>query len=223
LWDQTIGKWNIAELVGKYCYLGLDLSSTTDLTAVALLFPPQEGIKDWRCLFEVWIPEENMKERIRRDHVPYDTWVRGKFLHATQGDAVDYEFVQARIEALAKQYKVKYLCADKWNSQMLTQILAKKGIKTIEIQQTIAGMSPGMKEMERLLRSEQMSHEVNPLVRWCFGNVVVFIDGNENMKPMKNKSIDRIDPIVALINAMNAAVKLEKKRSSYEDHGIRIV
>ena len=223
LWDQTTGKWDLIELVGKHCYLGLDLSSTTDLTAVSLLFPPQEGIKDWRCLFEAWIPEENMKERIRRDHVPYDTWVRGKYLHATQGDAVDYEFVQARIEALAKQYKVKYLCADKWNSQMLTQILTKKGIKTIEIPQTIAGMSPGMKELERLLRSGQMSHEVNPLVRWCFGNVVVFIDGNENMKPMKNKSIDRIDPIVALITAMNAAVKLEKKRSSYEDHGIRIV
>lgn len=223
LWDATKGKWNLAELVGKRCYLGLDLSSTTDLTAVALLFPPQNGISDWRCLFEAWIPEDNMKERIHKDHVPYDRWVRDKFLHATQGDAVDYEFVQARIEALAKQYNVKYLCADKWNSQMLTQILAKKGIKTIEIPQTIAGMSPGMKELERLLRSEQMTHEDNPLARWAFGNVVIFMDGNENIKPMKNRSIERIDPIVALINAMNAAIKLEQKRSSYEEHGMRVV
>jgi phage terminase large subunit-like protein len=223
LWDETTGSWNSADMIGKRCYIGLDLSSTTDLTAVALLFPPQSGIDEWRCMFEAWIPEENMKERIHRDHVPYDKWVKDKYLHATQGDVVDYEFVQARIEALARQYDVKYICADKWNSQMLTQILAKKGIKTIEIPQTIAGMSPGMKELERLLRSGQMTHDVNPLARWAFGNVVIFMDGNENIKPMKNRSIDRIDPIVALISAVNAAIKLEKKKGAYEDHGMRVV
>lgn len=222
LWDNTEGKWSHTDLIGKKCYMGLDLSSTTDLTAVALLFPPQEDIEDWRCIFETWIPEDGMKERIRRDHVPYDDWVKGKYLHATPGNAVDYEFVQARIEALARQYNVKYLCADKWNSKMLTQMLAKKGTKTIEIEQTMGGMSPGMKEIERLVRSGQLTHEKNPLVRWAFGNVIIATDGNENIKPMKNKSMERIDPIVALINAMSAAVKLENKVSAYEEGGIRM-
>jgi len=136
---------------------------------------------------------------------------------------VDYEIVQMAIERLAKTYKVRYVCADKWNSKMLTQALAKKGIQTIEIGQDIGGMSPGMKELERLMRTGQLTHEKNPLARWCFGNIVVATDGNENIKPMKNKSYERIDLIVALIDAMNAAILLEPKKSAYEDRGIRMV
>lgn len=223
LWDNTVGEWNPAELVGKYCYAGLDLSSTTDLTAIALLFPPQKGLSEWRCIFKAFIPLENMKERVKRDKVPYDDWVKQGYLTATEGNAVDYETVQLQIESYSKQYKIKWLCADKWNSAMLTQNLAKKGIKTIEIEQTMNGLSPSMKEIERLLRKGQLTHDKNPLARWCFGNVIVATDGNENIKPMKNKSIERIDLMVALIDAMAAALRLEKKVSAYEEHGIRVV
>lgn len=220
LWDDTLGKWHKSELIGKQCYLGLDLSSTIDLTAIALLFPPQTGISDWRCLFYVFIPQENMKERIKRDHVDYGKWYNDGHLIATEGNVVDYDVVKEKIIELKSIYKIKYACIDKWNSTMMMQEVAKKGIKTIEIPQTIAGLSPGMKELERLFRSEQITHEDNPLVRWCFGNVVVATDGNENIKPMKNKSIERIDPIVALITAMAVAMKLENKKSAYEDRGI---
>lgn len=224
LWDATAGTWNISELLGKNCYLGLDLSSTTDLTAIALLFPPQPGIADWRCLFEVFVPEESMRERSKVDKVPYEDWVRDKLLIATPGDAVDYDIVKSRIEQLVRLYKIRYICADKWNSQMMTQQLKKSaGLKTIEIPQTIAGLSPAMKELERMFRDKSITHEKSLLVRWCFGNVVIYTDGNENIKPMKNKSRDRIDPIVALINAMAGAMRLEKKKSNYEEHGIRSV
>jgi len=160
---------------------------------------------------------------VRRDHVPYDEWVKAGYLVATEGNAVDYETVQLQLESYAKQYKIKWLCADKWNSQMLTQALAKKGIKTIEIEQTMGGLSPGMKEIERFLRLGQMTHEYNPLARWCFGNVIVATDGNENIKPMKNRSFERIDLMAALIDAMAAAVKLESKKSTYETRGVRIL
>mgnify|MGYP000850598621 CR=1 FL=1 len=221
LWDSTVGSWDPAQLVGKKCYLGLDLSSTTDLTACALLFMPQEGLDEWTVIFEGWIPDEKMKERIKRDNVPYAQWVKAKYLHVTPGNAVDYEFVEARIKALAQQYDVKYLCTDPWNSLMLTQRLEKAGIDIVDVPQTIAGRSPGMKEIERLLMSGQMTHEKNPVARWCFGNIVVAVDGNENMKPMKNKSKDRIDLISALINAMNIAIKLENQTSVYEERGMR--
>jgi len=222
LWDETEGKWDADELAGKYCYAGLDLSSTTDLTAIALLFPPQPGVDSWRCLFKAFVPLENMKERVKKDKVPYDKWSSEGFLTATEGNAVDYERVQAQIEDYSKQYKIKWLCADKWNSAMMTQNLAKKGIKTIVIEQTMTGLSPGMKELERLFRAGQITHERHPVARWCFGNVIVATDGNENIKPMKNRSIERIDLIVALIDAMAAAMNLEKKVSAYEDHGIRM-
>lgn len=222
LWDTTGGKWSKADLVGKKCYPGLDLSSTVDLTGLALVFPPQEGLDDWRVLIEGWIPEDNMKERIQRDGVPYDRWVKQGFLHATPGNVVDYEFVEARILTLSKQYKFLHGGTDPWNSRMLTQRLQKANVEFLEVQQNMANMSPAMKEIERLLRSGRFTHEENPLARWCFGNVVTAVDGNENIKPMKNKSKDRIDLVVAWINAMAIAVRLETAELSvYEERGMR--
>lgn len=211
LWDNTVGNWNPAELVGKKCYLGLDLSSTTDLTGACLLFPPQKDIPEWRAMFEAWIPEDNMKERVKRDKVPYDRWVKQKYLHATPGDVVDYEFVETRILNLSKQYDIVEVDTDPWNSRMLTQRLIKKGITVVEIPQTMAYMSPAMKEIERLAKIKQLTHEANPVARWCWGNVVVTIDGNGNIKPMKNKSVERIDLMVAMINAMARAMLQQHK------------
>ena len=222
LWDNT-NDTNIdaSRLIGKRCYIGLDLSSTTDLTAAAVLFPPQEGVNNWYVMFDAWIPEDRMTEKIREDKVPYDSWVKSKYMFATPGDTVDYDFVEARIKTLARQYDVKYLCVDPWNSRMLTQRLAKANIEPVEVPQTISGLSPGMKEMERLLRVGELTHESNPVARWCFGNIVIATDGNENIKPMKNKSRDRIDVIVALINAINIAIKFENKKDSvYNDRGL---
>lgn len=210
LWDKTTGKWGLSELVGKRCYPGLDLSSTTDITAACYLFPPQEGVPDWRVIFDAWIPEDNMRERVRVDKVPYDKWVDQKYLHTTPGDVVDYDFVEARIIAADKQYDVQTLGTDPWNSRMLTQRLMRQGVDVVEIQQNMANMSPAMKLIEQLMKRGLLTHEVNPVARWCWGNIVVAVDGNENIKPMKNKSKDRIDLIVAMINAMATAMLFEE-------------
>lgn len=222
LWDTTIGKWSKSEMVGKKCYPGLDLSSTIDLTGLSLVFPPQEGLDEWRVLLEGWIPEDNMTERIHRDGVPYDRWVKQGFLHATPGDVVDYDFVEARILTLSKQYEFIIGGTDPWNSRMLTQRLQREGVEFLEVIQNMANMSPPMKEIERLLRSGRFTHEDNPLARWCFGNVITAVDGNENIKPMKNKSKDRIDLIVAWINAMSIAMRQEKE-SVYENQDYDLV
>jgi phage terminase large subunit-like protein len=226
LWDSTVGKWTLADLVGKKCYLGLDLASTVDLTGMALLFPPQDELDEWFFVLEGWVPEDNMKLRVSRDHVPYDRWVAEKYLHVTSGNTCDYDFIRARIEMVNQQFDVAYLCCDPWNSRTLTQQIGKAnpGLEIIEVPQTIAGVSPGMKEIERLLKSGMMSHEKNPLGRWCFGNMSIATDGNENIKPMKNKAKDRIDPICALINAANVAVKFENTvKTLYEKRGMRIL
>jgi phage terminase large subunit-like protein len=206
LWDTTTGKWDLSELVGKRCYPGLDLSSTTDITGACYLFPPQDGIPDWRAIFDAWIPEDNMKERVRRDKVPYDRWVNQKHMHATPGNVVDYEFVEAQLLAANKKYNIQTLGTDPWNSRMLTQRLMREGIEVIEITQDMKHMSPAMKMLERLMKRGEFTHEENPVARWCWGNVAVAVDGNENIKPMKNKSVDRIDLTVAMINAMITAM-----------------
>ena len=221
LWDQTVGQWDLTSLVGKKCYPGVDLSSTTDITGICLVFPPQEGLSDWRTIYEAWIPEDNMKERVRRDHVPYDRWVAQKCLHVTPGNIIDYEFVEARIIALSKQYNFKIYGIDPWNSRMLTQRLQREELEGVEIPQNILHMSPAMNEIERLMKSGAMTHEVNPVARWCWGNVIVAMDGNGNIKPMKNKSIERIDLIVAMINGMALAIIMEGNTSVYEQRGMR--
>jgi phage terminase large subunit-like protein len=163
-------------------------------------------------------PDEKIKERGIRDGVPFDAWVKNKHIHATPGNAVDYDFVEARIIALSKQYEIIALCPDPWNSQMLTQRLSKEGINIVEIPQNMAYMSPAMKETERMLKTGLLTHDKNPVARWCFGNFNIVTDGNENIKPMKNKSKDRIDLIVAMINAMAMAVKSGATvRSAYDD------
>jgi phage terminase large subunit-like protein len=200
----------------------LDLSSTTDITAACFLFLPEDG--EWKMIFDAWIPEDNMRERINKDHVPYDKWVNQKYLHATPGNVVDYEFVESRLISASKQYNIKTLGTDPWNSRMLTQRLMKEGIDVVEIPQNMQNMSPAMKAIERLMKSNLLTHEKNPLARWCFGNVVVAVDGNENIKPMKNKSRERIDLTVAMINAMATAILFgEKLESIYEARGIRVL
>lgn len=222
LWDTTDGKWNPAELIGKRCYAGLDLSSTTDLTALKLLFPPQDGFDDWREISEAWIPEDSMKERVARDGVPYDHWVKSKHLHVTPGNAVDYEFVEARILAVNQQYDIQMLGTDPWNSRMLTQRLEKGGVKLYEVPQNMANMSPAMKEQERLMRTGSYTHENNPVARWCFGNTNIAVDGNNNIKPMKNKSAEKIDITVAGIIAMAVAIQMGATvESVYEKRGMR--
>ncbi len=211
LWDTTTGTWSHDELTGKYCYGGLDLSSTIDLTALALLFPPQEGLDDWRVIFETWIPQDNMKERVQRDHVPYDRWVRDGFIQTTPGNVIDYDFIKARVLARSRQHDIKMIGIDPHNATQLTLDLLKENINMVEVRQNIMTLSPAMKEIERLLKSKQMTHEKNPVGRWCFGNVNIAVDGNENIKPMKNRSIDRIDLVAAWINATHVAMKLEPK------------
>lgn len=221
LWDQTIGEWKISDLVGKKCYIGLDLSSTEDLTGACALFPPQDGIDDWRAIYECWIPADNMKERIKKDGIDYGKWAKAKHLTATPGNVVDYDFVEAKLLEMNQLYQVAAVCPDPWNSRMLTQRLGKAGMTVIEVTQNMANMSPAMKEIERLMKTGQYTHENNPVARWCFGNVVIVMDGNGNIKPMKNKSIEKIDIEVAEINAMSVAMRLEAKESAYETRGLR--
>ena len=166
-----------------------------------------------------------MRERENRDHVPFTRWVKAGHVHATPGNCVDYAYIANHLDRLLLDYNVKYICADEWRISSLAPLMKQEvaAQKIITIPQTMSGMSPAMKELERLMYDGEITHEENPCGRWAFGNVVVATDGNENIKPMKNKSIDRIDPICALIDAMAAAVKLEPKRSVYETRGLRIV
>lgn len=192
----------LEQLEGKTCYGGLDLSTTTDLTAFVLLFPPQEGLKTAVALFQAWRPADGVLEAEQRDHVPYRDWERAGFLELCEGDMIDFMQVEQAIFDARDRYEVKMLGVDPYLSRTLTQRLMAGEMNVIEIPQTMLSMSPAMKELERMIRSREMLHVHNTCARWCFSNVRCAVDGNENMKPMKNKSTGRIDIAVAWIIAM---------------------
>ena len=196
----------LEQLRGKKCYGGLDLSTTTDLTALTLLFPPQPGLDSWVALFRGWRPEDGVLEAEQRDHVPYQDWARAGFLDLCEGDMIDFSQVEEAIVEASRLYNLDMLGVDPYLSRTLTQRLTEKKLNVIEIPQTMLSMSPAMKELERLIRAHEMLHVHNTCARWCFGNVRCAVDGNENMKPMKNKSIGRIDITVAWIIAMATAM-----------------
>lgn len=198
-----------AYLRGKRCYGGLDLSKSTDLTAFVLLFPPQPGLETWVALFWSWRPEDGVEEAEQRDHVPYRDWARAGFLELCEGDIVDYSRVEEVIREAADAFDLITLGLDPAMSWTLSQRLMQGGIEVLEISQTMLGMSPATKKLEVLIRAHQMLHEHNTCARWNFGNVRCAVDGNENMKPMKNRSTGRIDITVAWIIAMATAMVKE--------------
>lgn len=196
-------------LAGKKCYGGLDFSTTTDLTALTLIFPPQEGLDTWVTLFWGWRPEDGVVEAEQRDHVPYRDWARAEFITLCPGEMVDYSMIEETVLWCASVFKLDTLGVDPYLSRTVSSRLMERGIIVVEIPQDMRNMSPAMKELERMLRAHEMLHEHNTAARFCFGNVRCAVDGNENIKPMKNRSIGRIDMTVAWIIAV--AVWLIKK------------
>lgn len=212
LFDQTVGTWNRTEMLGMECYLGLDLSSTTDLTALALVFPPQGTMLEWRVIWECWIPADGMRERIERDHVPYNQWAAAGWITPTEGNVVDYNKVEERILELKKLYKVIEVDSDPAFATMLLQRLQAADLQTVGIPQTYVQLTNPMNETDRLLGEGKMTHEANPVARWCFGNTSIAKQGSGLIKYVKEhrgRSVvrtKRIDLVAAWICAMARAV-----------------
>ncbi len=192
----------LRQLDGKLCYGGVDLSTSRDLTAFVLLFPPQPGLET-AVLFPygIWRPEATANEAENRDHVPYRDWARAGFLDLCPGEVIDYGAVEERIREAAERYDLRMVGFDPYLSRTITQRLAPIA-PILEIPQDLKNMSPAMKEMDDMMQRHTLLHTHNTCFRWNFGNVRCHADGNGNIKPLKNRSTGRIDPAVASIIAM---------------------
>lgn len=194
--------WVRETLTGKMCFGGLDMSKTTDLTAFVLVFPPQPGLETAVALFRAWKPRATVLEAEKLDHMPFRDWERAGFLSLCDGDMIDPRDMVEAVLAAKETYKLQMLGVDQHLTATVTPALEEAGVTVVAIPQTMLGMSPAMKELERMLRAREMRHVHNTCARWCFGNVRCAVDGNENMKPMKDRSIGRIDITVAWIIAV---------------------
>ena len=217
-WQEGADDIDLDDLVGRECYAGLDLSSTSDLTAFVLLFPPAETGDKWTVVPRFWVPADSITKRSLRDNVPYDVWAKQGFIAETDGNVVDYDAIRVAVGELGERFNILEIAADRWNSAHLLTQLAGDGFEVVTFGQGFASMAGPTKELEKLVVGRQLAHGGHPVLRWMASNVTVRQDPAGNLKPDKSKSGDKIDGIVALIMALGRATQEPpKERSVYED------
>ena len=223
--EQVYDKGNLPmdrdALRGRLCYGGLDLSSTSDITALVLAFPPRTEEEKYILLPFFWLPEDTLELRCRRDHVLYDVWQKQGFIQTTEGNVIHYGFIEKFIERLGETYHIREIAYDRWNATQMVQNLEDMGFTMVPFGQGFKDMSPPSKELFKLLMEGNIIHGGNPVLKWMAGNVVMRQDPAGNIKPDKEKSVEKIDGIVASIMALDRCIRNRTGSGSvYDERGV---
>ncbi|CYV55046.1 terminase large subunit [Streptococcus suis] len=223
--DHVYAKGNVPiqyeSLKGRSCYAGLDLSSTSDITAFVLVFPPRFEEENYIVLPYFWLPEDTLELRCRRDHVLYDVWERQGYIKTTEGNVVHYGFIEKFIEDLSEIYHIKEIAYDRWNATQMVQNLEGMGLTMVPFGQGYKDMSPPSKELYKLMMEGKIQHGGHPVLKWMGQNVVMRQDPAGNIKPDKEKSVEKIDGIVALIMGLDRCIRHQTDGGSvYDERGI---
>ena len=224
-WDACDFVVNEDELAGRVCYGGLDLSSTTDITAFVLVFPPLDEEDKYHILPYFWIPEENVDLRVRRDHVPYDLWEKQGTLLTTEGNVVHYGYIEKFIEKLNERFNIREIAYDRWGAVQMVQNLEGMGFTVVPFGQGFKDMNPPTKELMKLTLEKRIAHGGHPVLRWMMDNIFIKTDPAGNIKPDKEKSTEKIDGVVATIMALDRAIRcgLDNGESVYDERGILLI
>ena len=222
-WDECGGVVDPYALEGRACYAGLDLSSTSDLTALVLAFPPTSEDEPYRVLPFFWLPEETLSLRVRRDHVPYDQWAKRGFIQTTEGNVVHYGFIERFICELGERYDIREIAHDRWNATMMVQTLEDDGFTMVPFGQGFKDMSPPTKELMRIVLEHKLCHGGHPVLRWNMDNAYVRTDPAGNLKLDKEKSTEKVDGAVALVMALDRAMKNQGGDSVYNHRGLIVL
>lgn len=206
-WDKCAFTVAPKALEGRICYGGLDLSSSTDITAFVLVFPPDDEDDKYSILPFFWLPEDNLELRVKRDHVNYDLWKRQGFLQTTEGNVVHYGFIESLIEELGTRYNIREIAFDRWGAVQMVQNLDALGFTVVPFGQGFKDMSPPTKELMKLTLEEKLAHGGHPVLRWMMDNIFIRTDPAGNIKPDKEKSTEKIDGAVATIMALDRAIR----------------
>lgn len=217
IYEQGNRPIDLESLKGCDCYGGLDLSSSGDITAFVLIFPPRTETEPYYMLPFFWVPEDTIPLRVKRASVPYDVWVRQGYLMSTEGNVIHYGFIEKVIEQLGELYHIREIAFDRWGAVQMVQNLEGAGFTVVPIGQGYRDMSPPTKAFYELLMKGEIIHGGNPVMRWMAGNVVVETDPAGNIKPTKAKSAEKIDGIVAAIMALDRCIRNAGQQGSVYD------
>ncbi len=221
-WDACAFPVDEQALEGRVCYGGLDLSSSTDITAFVLVFPPEDESEGYTILPHFWIPEDNVNLRVRRDHVPYDIWKQQGYLETTEGNVIHYGYIEQFINNLGKKYNIQEIAFDRWGAVQMVQNLEGMGFTVVPFGQGFKDMSPTTKELMKLTLEKKIAHGGHPVLRWMMDNIYIRTDPAGNIKPDKAKSTEKIDGVVATIMALDRAIRNDGETgdSIYDERGL---
>ena len=223
-WDACGFRVDAEGLEGRECYGGLDLSSTTDITAFVLVFPPLDEEDKFCVLPYFWIPEETLELRVRRDHVPYDVWARQGFLETTEGNVVHYGYIEKFIERLGERFNIREIAFDRWGAVQMVQNLEGMGFTVVPFGQGFKDMSPPTKELMKLVLEQMVAHGGHPVLRWMMDNIFIRTDPAGNIKADKEKSTEKIDGAIAMIMGLDRAIRCgnDTRESVYDTRGLLV-
>jgi len=223
VWDATAGLVSDEDMVGR-AYGGLDLASTTDLTAWKVTVgsePDEQGERTFFSRWRFWAPQARQPELDERTGGQASVWARQGFLTFTPGDVIDYQAILAGVDEDAQLYDIQEVGYDRWGMTQLSQILMDAGLEVVPIGQGFASMSAPTKAWEGLIRSGRYRHGGNPVMRWMIDNVRVRTDPAGNVKIDKGRSADKVDGCVAAVMALDRALRAGPEiRSVYESRGL---
>jgi phage terminase large subunit-like protein len=202
-WRRGQTSWGLDDVAGQPCFIGIDMSSKIDLTAVVLVFPPFESRKSWRLVPWCLTPEDTLTERAHRDRAPYEQWLTltrlGRTLRTNPGNRIDQDVVRDLVREASSKFDVQQIGVDPWNAGNLVKELSDDGFIVVEIPQNLAQMSGPSKDFEADVLDGLVDAGGDALMTWCVSNVVVQRDNKDNMYPTKKRSRGRIDPVIAAL------------------------
>lgn len=215
------------EMRGQVAFGGLDLSTTTDLTAWCIWFPPHGERRRWRKLTRVFMPADSVSIAERRDRAPYAQWVRSGALLTTPGNVVDYDFIAAQVMKDCEAFGIERIGLDPFNATQFALNLQSEGVPIEFVRQGFLSLNAPSKELEKLVLSEAIEHGGHPVARWCAGNAVVVTDPAGSIKPTKDpkRMTGRIDAIAADVNALAVWLggQIGAPASPWDDPDFRLV
>lgn len=219
-WNESIGwitydEWKKGserikpeEIEGRSCFAGIDLAANADITALCLLFPPDEPDGKYIVIFKYYVPDAMVKNPLKNEgHVTYQRWAKEGYLTVTDGNVTDYDYIESDILKLNEVFDIQVIGYDRARAYSLMSKLTEHGFKVEPVPQTHLGQSAPLNQIERLVYSGKLKHGGNPVTDWMLGNVAIMTDSNENIKLDRKKKKGKIDGIAAMMDAFHVYLK----------------
>lgn len=202
VWEKCSTPVDLARLRGVPCWGGLDLASTQDLSAFALLFETERDVR-YDLLVWVFCPEDTLHDRTRKENSNYEAWAEAGLITATPGNVQDLESIKNVILDCMEKYNLQGLSYDPWNGDTFAaDLYTRYNVPVRKCSQTLTSLSEPSKRFETLVTGGLLAHGGNPVLSWMMDNVQIYRDTNDNYRPHKAKSKGKIDGIMAAINAV---------------------